>query len=246
MAEFFNPHQKMCQGTNWSMFTIYTPLYCNMQGKPKDCFWGVSLGTPKNCFRWVSLGTRLYNLFCLFLSRTLFWLHPFLLAYQCKPTSWFINNSIWQKTLNNIDLDSLANVDIYYEKWVKECAESAKHSDFQKLWEVLMIRVTSEAICETAGSMMNQHCGKNRFLQPENFNIEMYLKFNLGPLHLLDNFVKEILASDSSQSYLRKEQAKKRRLVTNDLNKSAAMETIEKRIEKKSRFPISFWQDTSK
>ena len=35
---------------------------------------------------------------------------------------------------------------------------------FQKLWEVLMIRVTSEAICETAGSMMNQHCGKNRFL----------------------------------------------------------------------------------
>ena len=140
----------------------------------------------------------------------------------------------------------MANVDIYYEKWVKECAESSKHSDFQKLWEVLMIRVTSEAICETAGSMMNQHCGKNRFLQPENFNIEMYLKFNLGPLHLLDNFVKEILASDSSQSYLRKEQAKKRRLVTNDLNKSAAMGTIEKRIEKKSRFPTSFWQDTSK
>ena len=49
-----------------------------------------------------------------------------------------------------------------------------------------------------------------------------------------------------SQSYLRKEQAKTRRLVTNDLNKSAAMETIEKRIEKKSRFPTSFWQDISK
>ena len=85
---------------------------------------------------------------------------------------------------------ALSNVDVYYEKWVKECAESAKHSDFQKLWEVLMIRVTSEAICEIAGSLMNQHCGKNRFLQQENFNIEMYLKFNLGPLHLLDNFVK--------------------------------------------------------
>ena len=70
--------------------------------------------------------------------------------------------------------------------------------------------------------------------------------FNLGPLNLIDNFVKEILVSDSSQSYLRKEQAKTRRLVTNDLNKSATMETIEKRIEKKSRFPTSFWQDTSK
>ena len=171
-------------------------------------------------------------------------------AKKCYPgfLAW---NKYWKECYsvdlkNKTDLDSLANVDIYYEKWVKECAESSKHSDFQKLWEVLMIRVTSEAICETAGSMMNQHCGKNRFLQPENFNIEMYIKFNLGPLHLLNNFVKEILASDSSQSYLRKEQAKKRRLVTNDLNKSAAMGTIEKRIEKKSRFPTSFWQDTSK
>ena len=171
-------------------------------------------------------------------------------AQKCYPgfLAW---NKYWKDCYavdlkDKNDIDSLSNVDVYYEKWVKECAESAEHSDFQKLWEVLMIRVTSEAICETAGSMMNQHCCKNRFLQPKNLNIEMYLKFNLGPLHLLDNFVKEILASDSSQSYLRKEQAKKRSLVTNDLNKSAAMEIIEKRNEKKSRFPISFWQDTSK
>ena len=77
---------------------------------------------------------------------------------------------------------------VYYEKWVKECAESAKHSDFQKPWEVLMIRVNSEAICETAESMMKQHYGKNRFLQPKKFNFEIYLKFNLGPLHLLNKF----------------------------------------------------------
>ena len=31
-----------------------------------------------------------------------------------------------------------------------------------------------------------------------------------------------------------------------DLNKSAAIETIEKRIEKKSHFPSLFWQHTSK
>ena len=37
-----------------------------------------------------------------------------------------------------------------------------------------------------------KHCGKIKFLQ----NIEMNLKFNPGPLHFLDNFVKEILASD--------------------------------------------------
>ena len=165
-------------------------------------------------------------------------------AQKCYPgfLAW---NKYWKECYsvdlkNNIDLESLANVDIYYEKWVKECAESAKHSDFQKLWEVLMIRVTSEAICETAGSMMNQHCGKNRFLQPENFNIEMYLKFNLGPLHLLDNFVKEILASDSSQSYLRKEQAKKRRLVTNDLNKSLLWKPLKKGLKKSLVFQHCF------
>ena len=28
-----------------------------MQGKPKDCVRGVSLGTPKDCVRGVSLGT---------------------------------------------------------------------------------------------------------------------------------------------------------------------------------------------
>ena len=68
----------------------------------------------------------------------------------------------------------------------------------------------------------------------------MYIKFNIGPLHLLDNFVKEILASDSTKSYLRKEQYKISRLVTNDLNKRGAMETIEKRTEKKSCFLTSF------
>ena len=88
--------------------------------------------------------------------------------------------------------------------------------------------------------MKNKHCGKNRFLQPENFSIEMFLMFNLGTLHLLDNFDKEILASDSTKSYLRTEQAKISRLVTNDLNKSAAMETIEKRIEKSLVFRHCF------
>ena len=50
--------------------------------------------------------------------------------------------------------------------------------------------------------------------------------------------------ADSTKSYLRKEQYKISRIVTNDLNKNAAMETIEKRIENKTRFPTLFWQDT--
>ena len=46
------------------------------------------------------------------------------------------------------DLDSLSNVDVYYEKWVKQCAQSAKQYDESTLWQ-------------------------KRFLQPENFNIEI-------------------------------------------------------------------------
>ena len=46
--------------------------------------------------------------------------------------------------------------------------------------------------------------------------------------------------SDSSKSYLRKEQIKKKRLVTNDLNKSAAMETIEKGLKKNIFFRHRF------
>ena len=52
-----------------------------------------------------------------------------------------------------------------------------------------MIRSTSEAICETVGSMMAQHGAKNDSLQPKNFNIEMYLRFNLPTLHHSDGLV---------------------------------------------------------
>ena len=59
MAEFFNSHQKLCQGTNDKklihIHNLYTP---KLKRKPKDCFRRVSLGMPKNCFRAVSLGTN--------------------------------------------------------------------------------------------------------------------------------------------------------------------------------------------
>ena len=44
--------------------------------------------------------------------------------------------------------------------------------------------------------MMNQNGGKNCYLEPEYFSMEMILRFNLGPIHLLDGFIDEILASD--------------------------------------------------
>ena len=91
---------------------------------------------------------------------------------------------------------------IFFKKislnWRKSSIE--KKLPFQKLWENLMVRSTSEAICETTGRMMNQHSGKNRHLKPNNFNVEMFLRFNLGPLHKLDGLVAEIFAFNSKKS----------------------------------------------
>ena len=89
-----------------------------------------------------------------------------------------------------------------------------------------MIRSTSEAICETVGSIKNQHAGKNCHLEPEYFSMELVLRFNLGPIHLLDDFVDEILSSDTGKTYLRKE-TKLGRVISKDLNKSASITSFE-------------------
>jgi len=53
----------------------------------------------------------------------------------------------------------------------------------------------------------------------KNFHIEMYLRFNLGPLHHSDVLINEILAFDTNKTYLRVETDPKN-LVTKDVNKS--------------------------
>ena len=49
--------------------------------------------------------------------------------------------------------------EFFYRKWVK--VGSGHYSEFQDLWEIVIIRSVREAICETIGSMINQHGGKN-------------------------------------------------------------------------------------
>ena len=58
---------------------------------------------------------------------------------------------------------------------------------------------TSEGICATVGRMIAQHGAKNHSLQPKNFNIEMYLRFNLPTLHHSDGLVNEVLAFDKKR-----------------------------------------------
>ena len=108
-----------------------------------------------------------------------------------------------------------------------------------------MIRSCSEAICETVGSIMNQHAGKNRHLEPRYFSMEIYLRFNLGPLHLMKDLIKEVLSDKNSKSYIRKGEDASQ-FTTKDINKNSTIANYEENCEKKSRFPNSFWNFSSK
>ena len=133
-------------------------------------------------------------------------------------------------------MDPLAHVHVYYEYWVSKVGQD--FMDFQRLWETVMICLTSEAICKTVGSMMSQH-GQNGSLKAENFSMEMMLQFNLGPMHLMGSLISDIFASENKKLYLRKE-SKISQIVSKDFNKSAAVATFEKNDKKKSRFPHHF------
>ena len=73
--------------------------------------------------------------------------------------------------------------------------ESKKHLEFQRLWELVMIRSSLKAMYETVGSIMGQDCAKGHYLDPENFSKELVLNFNLGPLKDLDGLIDERTSS---------------------------------------------------
>ena len=98
-----------------------------------------------------------------------------------------------------------------------------------------MIRSSSEAICETIGYRNHEPT----LWQPKYFNIEMFLRFNLGPIYLMENFVTEILAHDTSKIYIRKK-GEVNRSGTKNLNKSATMGSYEENPEKYLVFQALF------
>ena len=91
----------------------------------------------------------------------------------------------------------VTNVYNYHENWITKSKESEKYLDIQKLFEIVMIRSSSKATCKTVGSIMAMHTKNNHFLEPELLNMEIILRFNLGPLHILDGLIEEIFNSVS-------------------------------------------------
>ena len=75
-----------------------------------------------------------------------------------------------------------------------------------------------------------------------NFSDEIGHRFNLGPFHLWDNFIDEILLHDTTKSYLRK-QIETERIVAKSLDKSGSFTSFQR---KKNQFATSFLLSSSK
>ena len=109
---------------------------------------------------------------------------------------------------------------------------------------LFQVRSSSEAICETVGSIMNNHCGKGRHLRPVNFNKEIFLEFNLGPTYLTENLVRSVYKLRKKE-YLYKETSVGG--MTHWAHKrvdmfGSALKTFRKEQLEKSRFPAEFWE----
>ena len=107
----------------------------------------------------------------------------------------------------------------------------------------MQIKTYSEAICETVGSMMKIHRGKGRNLHPVNFSKEIYLYFNLPPLHILSyKFIPKIVESkiQEKKKYFRKLDGSKLQYKIRYQTTSAAIGHFRRNQESSSHLPLDF------
>ena len=95
-------------------------------------------------------------------------------------------------------------------------------------------------IAETVGSMMVAHGSKGRCLQPLNFDIELCLRFNLGPLHLLENLIQEII-HERKKDYTRKLEGTGRLDMLVSATISSTIHNYRKKESNKARLPNDVW-----
>ena len=121
--------------------------------------------------------------------------------------------------------------------------DSEESRSFQNLYEFVNVRTYSEAICETIGSMMSIAVSNGRNLQPFNLDKELYIRFNLPPLHKLQDFVKFISKSwreiGDKEFYIKKRRATSRLNLT---NLSSSLANFRSKQEELSHFPVSLWE----
>ena len=109
-----------------------------------------------------------------------------------------------------------------------------------------MIDVMSEALAETVGSVMTHHLGsgsRNKLL-PKNLNCEIYVRFNLGPLHLIDNLVKSVTkrrVDEDKVCYKRRLDGTRNDMLKGEGSCSSSVFTFRQEEVKKPHLPLDIW-----
>ena len=133
--------------------------------------------------------------------------------------------------------------EIWYQYYQKYKGNTVTQS-FINLYQFVQGKTYSEAICETVGSIMKIHIGRGRNLHPVNFGKEIFLRFNLPPLHsLTSNYIPKIVKMklDEKTEYFRKLQfTRNEKLKYVEL--SASVGNFRKSEEDKTHLPISWVQ----
>ena len=112
------------------------------------------------------------------------------------------------------------------------------------MFQFVQAKTYSEAICETVGSVMNIHRGRGRNLHPVNFAKELFLTFNLPPLHILiSKFIPKIVElkmEDNKEYYRKLDYSRQNMLKYKKL--SASIGNFRKDQEDRSHIPLSFME----
>ena len=143
---------------------------------------------------------------------------------------------------NGLSVPSLESV---YERFCRNFAiEETKV--FRQLFEFVQLKTYSEAICETIGSIMNIAQGKCRNIHPINFSKEIFLRYNLPPLHILKKkIIPEIvnfLAGEKGKEFIRRGDGfdRQKRKFTYHAT-SASLGNFRKNEETVSHLPVSMF-----
>ena len=124
--------------------------------------------------------------------------------------------------------------------------QSEEAGEFISFFQKIQIKSFSEAIAESIGSIMKISKGKNRNLEPINFSKEIYLCFNLPPLHILKiSFIPELVRELRKVKKFFRETAKGpasyiRKLKHHD--SSASLGNYRSREESRARLPLEFFK----
>ena len=86
--------------------------------------------------------------------------------------------------------------DVYKKFWLRH-KDVAETTTFREFFEFAQAKSYSEAMCESIGSIMNMATAKGRNLHPANFGKEIFVRFNLPPMHVLhQRFIPEIFKEE--------------------------------------------------